>query len=170
MNAIVKLPLLALAAAEHQQLPSNTVGYIGEGLLAIGLLAGAVYVARRWPIWWDKWSKSRLRQHRTREAMDNRERQLKAMMQDIIFDGLLDASVGQKISLQEERKLYAWIAEKLDMPELIPAKDNAENVKSAIRSRRAQARKSGGKPAPIPGPKPGEDVPVAQQSRGFKRS
>ncbi len=141
MNAIVKVPLLAISTEQHRQISQDLAGEIGIGLLAVGLLLGAVYVVRRLPIWWDRWSKHRLLQERRKQLMGSRETELHRKVQDLLGDGLLTWSVNGDINHQEERKLCEWLAEQLDMPELVPPESRSDKVKKQIMANRDRMRK-----------------------------
>lgn len=63
------------------------------------------------------------------------------MMTEIIGDGLLSKCADGKISNQEYVRLAHWAGEDLDLPELIPAKDRVEEVKTQIRANLSRLKK-----------------------------
>lgn len=124
-------------------LPGVQPEHVGIGLLSAGLALGFAYLEKRWwpnvKVRWGAWKFARSeytrKATRTREAMSNRELKLREMIGDIIVDGLLRAGVRGELSLQEERKLYKWLADALKMPDLVPQKSRADDIKKEILSR-----------------------------------
>lgn len=125
-------------------------GDIGVGLLCFGTLMGMAYLYRRW-------RKRRGYRMVVRERMTKNKR----LLADIINDGLFEAECAGKISNQEVLKLYADLAKKLDIPDLIPKKKMAQLVKAELKANRnstKNAKARSHKPN-IPGPKPTEIAP-----------
>lgn len=132
------------------QAQSLTAGDIGIILTTVGLLLGTAYLYRRW-------RKRRGYRMVVRERMTKNNR----LLADIINDGLFEAECAGKISNQEVLKLYAEMAKKLDIPDLVPKKKLAQIVKAELKANRNSSKNSKArahKPN-IPGPKPNEIVP-----------
>lgn len=127
------------------RVPTITEGDVGLVLFSSGVLFGLLHIHKQWPKWEQKWDARRFakaealrKKKRTKEAMDNREVQLRMLLSDIITDGLLTAGANQKISLQEEKRLLKELSMKLNLPDLIPTKTRSEIVKQEIKARRAK--------------------------------
>ena len=147
------------------QRPEISAGDAGMVLVAVGWVAGGVNLGERIPRWTFAFKEWKRKRTRTREAMDNRDVQLKDWLGDGITDLFLTAEVNGKISNQESRRLMKEISEKLHLPDLVPTKSRAQQIKQEIKARRAKGLYK--EPARIPGPKPGDAVPKTGAVKQF---
>lgn len=163
------------AAELFATMPEVSTGHVGVLLFGVGGAWGAAYLEKRWwPVWKDKWAARQFakgealrKAKRTKEAMDIREVRLLDAMTELVGDGLLTLYTEGKISGQEYRKLSKEFGEKMNLPDLLNAKQRLEKTKETIRERIANdvhsrdtitVDKCGRRhvTVKIPGPKPGE--------------
>lgn len=134
--AMLALPL-ALTPAEHQALSQNVLGYVGEGLVALGLLGGAILIYRRAPGWWNAHMKRRHAAFVAAQGESIREKALKQEVEDILLKGLQKSADEQHISQKEHHKTLAWLNERLGLKGLVPSRRDPEAVKQKLKAERA---------------------------------
>lgn len=118
-----------------------TIGEVGLGLVGVGLGLGVIKVYKDWR-----------KKRGYRMVLRERGDKINSLLTTIINDGLFEAELGGKISSQELDRLYAEMASKLNLPDLVPKKRLARIVKSELK-RRKHTGVNKGVPN-IPGEKP----------------
>lgn len=163
MNVLLALNVQAV---EMREVASPiSAGEVGAVLVGVAIFLGVCYATQYYLPKIKMWR--RIRKMR-REDMDTRENKLREYVQDILGDGILKLQVDGKVSNQEAGKVFSWLSDRLDLPDLVPTSHRSEIVKDSIRRRRATTKKE---PVPIPGPKPGEAVPFTPpKGRAWKMS
>lgn len=126
-----------------QSFPDVTVEHVGIGVTSAGVALLLAYIEKAW--WpgvkrrYAAWKFARdeytRKAMRTKEAMEKREAMLRDIVGQMISDGLLEKEFTGEISWQELRRLCKDISQRLNMPDLVPAKVRADTVKQEIKAR-----------------------------------
>lgn len=113
---------------------ANNAGWIGLGLVSLGILAILYQYA---PRWWAAHMKRRHANWRASQEMSVREVTLKKMVEGILQRGIDTAVDKQEMSQQERTKTIGWLQVQLGMPDLRAGRRDPEEVKRKIKAERA---------------------------------
>lgn len=130
---------------------NSSLGTFGTAGLVLIVIGVGWYVVKRFPVWWDAHSKHELKKARTIEAFTKREAELKALVEEILSNGLKKARGDQKINLIEHQRVTTWLNGSLGMN--ILTKEDADRIKQEIKSRLAMARDKKSEPVAPTGSK-----------------